>query len=177
MPRGSDVARLVAVVLIGTAAAGCSSRVVYSPPAAPAAAAEETVTLPLPFDPAWSAVVQTFFDKNIPIKTVEKASGILESDELRGEIGRDCDCGTYLGVPVGGYGGAYGGDAYYRYRVLVQKRADRETTLVLRSTCRARSDRIEGELVCRLDPTKEADIRSAVAARATAAGAASAAPR
>jgi hypothetical protein len=120
------------------------------------------------FDDSWNAVIQTFFDRNIPVRTLEKASGLLESDELRGEIGRDCDCGSWLGVPIAGYG-AYGGDAYYRFRVLVERRGDRETSLVLRSSCRAKIERIEGELVCQLAPAKEAELRSAISNRLGAA--------
>ena len=122
------------------------------------------VVLDASFDETWGAVVQTFFDRNIPVRTVEKASGLLESDDLRGEIGRDCDCGTYLGIPVGGYGGAYGGDAAFRYRVLVEARPE-GSSLTLRSTCRARVDTVEGELVCRLDPAREAGLREAIVSR------------
>ncbi len=142
----------------------CGSRVAYAPPAAPAV--DATVVVAATLDDTWSAVIQTFFDKNIPVKTLEKASGILESDDLHGELGRDCDCGSWLGVPIGGYG-AYGGDAYYRYRVLVEKREAAKTALTLKSSCRARVDRVEGELVCRLVPATEAALRSAIVERAT----------
>jgi hypothetical protein len=144
------------------AAASCASRVAYSPP--PPIVADQPLALQVPYDQAWGAVVQTFFQKNIPIRTVEKESGILESDELRGEVGRECDCGTYLGIPVAGYG-AYGGDAYYRFRVLVEKRSDRETSLVLRSSCRAKIENLEGELVCHLLPAKESELRGAISER------------
>jgi len=119
------------------------------------------VSLQAPFDEAWHAVIQTFFERNIPVRTLEKASGLLESDELRGEIGRDCDCGAWLGIPIAGYG-AYGGDAFYRFRILLERRGDRETSLLLRSTCRGQTDRVEGQLVCRLSPAKEAEVRTAI---------------
>jgi hypothetical protein len=144
---------------------GCGSRVAYAPPAP---ASVQPASIPVPFDDAWKAVIQTFFDSNIPIRTVEKASGIVESEDLRGEVGRDCDCGTYLGLPIGGYGGAYGGDAYYRFRVLVDARGEQETVLTLRSSCRARVGSIEGELVCHLSPSREEQLQTAIRARATA---------
>ena len=145
------------------AALGCGSRIAYTPPLSPIT--DESLTLQVSFEDTWSAVIQTFFEKNIPVRTLEKASGILESDEMHGEIGRDCNCGNYLGLPVGGYGGAYGGDAYYRYRVLVEKRGDHQTRLILRSSCRAKIESVEGELVCRLLPAKESEVRNAIADR------------
>lgn len=159
-------------IFLLAALSACGTRVAYAPPVA--APVEESVALKASFDDAWSAVIQTFFQKNIPVKTLEKASGILESDELEGEIGRDCDCGSVLGIPVGGYAGAYGGDAYYRYRVLVEKRGESETSLTLRSTCRARTERVEGNLVCRLVPAKDTEIRDAIAERIRAAASAAA---
>ena len=120
-----------------------------------------------PFDAVWQSVIQTFFDRNIPVRTLEKASGLVESDELHGEIGRDCDCGSYLGIPIGGYGGAYGGDAYYRFRVLVESRGS-ETALTLRTTCRGRHEGVVGDLVCTLAPAREEEVRSSIRDRATA---------
>ena len=142
---------------------GCGSRIAYSPPLQPVM--DESVTLQASFDDVWKGVIQTFFEKNIPVRTLEKVSGILESDELHGEIGRDCNCGTYLGLPVGGYAGAYGGDAYYRFRVLVEQRGERETRLVLRSSCRAKVESVEGDLVCRLLAARESEVRDAIADR------------
>lgn len=161
-----SVHRALAFATLCSAAAvlSCGSRVAYSPPVAPTV--DATVIVSATLDDTWGAVIQTFFDKNIPVKTLEKASGILESDDLHGELGRDCDCGSWLGVPIGGYG-AYGGDAYYRYRVLVEKREPAKTALTLKSSCRARADRIEGELACRLAPATEASLRSAIVERAT----------
>lgn len=148
-------------------ALSCGSRIAYEP--ASSAPPDPPLALHAPFDDAWNAVIQTFFEKNISVRTLEKASGLLESDELRGEIGRDCDCGSWLGIPIAGYG-AYGGDAFYRFRILVERRGDRESALLLRSSCRATTDRVEGELVCRLSSAKEAEIRNAIAERlATAA--------
>jgi hypothetical protein len=144
-------------------AASCSSRVYYGPPKPPAA--EPPVVLPVSFEDAWNAVIQTFFERNIPVKTLEKASGLLESDELSGEVGRTCDCGFWLGVPIAGYG-AYGGDAYYRFRVLVERRGDGTASLTVRSSCRAHIEQIEGQLVCHLDPAKEAELRNTIVERA-----------
>ncbi|MGH7822023.1 MAG: hypothetical protein ACREQ9_19855, partial [Candidatus Binatia bacterium] len=159
------VGRRIALFGLAVLALSCGSRVAYGP--ATPRPADQPLNVQAPFEDTWNAVIQTFFDRNIPVRTLEKASGLLESDELRAEIGRDCDCGTWLGVPIAGYG-AYGGDAYYRFRVLVKSGGDRESSLVLRSSCRAKIDRIEGELVCQLIPAKEAEIKSAIADRVAA---------
>jgi hypothetical protein len=155
-------------MVLALAVSGCPTRVAYTPPAS--TATDDTVNLKASFDDTWNAVIQTFFQKNIPVRTLEKASGILESDDLHGEVGRDCDCGSYLGVPIGGYAGAYGGDAYYRFRVLVEKRGDRETGLTLRSSCRAKVEGVEGELVCRVVPAKDTELRTAISEKASRAG-------
>jgi hypothetical protein len=132
--------------------------VAYTPPPPPPP--PEAAIVSAPFDDAWQAVVQTFFERNIPVRTLEKASGLIESDDLRGELGRDCDCGSYLGIPIGGYG-TYGGDAYYRLRVLVE-RSDSQSRITVRSSCRARHESIEGELDCRLSPEREEELRRAI---------------
>ena len=123
-----------------------------------------------PFETVWKAVVQALFQRNIPVKTLEKASGLLESEELRGEIGRDCDCGTWLGVPIAGYG-AYGGDAYYRFRILVESKDAATSTLLLRSSCRGQTERVEGTLACVLAAANESEIRDAIVKTASGAGA------
>jgi hypothetical protein len=160
---GLGAARLAC--LIAAAATGCGSRVAYTPPQS--AALAEPVVLRASYDDSWNAVIQTFFQRNISVKTLEKASGLVESDELRGEIGRDCDCGSWLGVPIAGYG-AYGGDAYYRFRVLLERRGA-DSALSLRSTCRAKTDRIDGELACQMAAAKETELRDAIAERVHAA--------
>jgi hypothetical protein len=153
---------LQAILFVSATALSCGSRVAYSPPAVPAG--DPTIIVPAPFEETWSAVIQTFFEKNIPIKTLEKASGILESDDLHGELGRVCDCGSWLGMPIGGYG-TYGGDAYYRYRILVEKREPDKTSLTLKSSCRGRHQGLEGDLVCQLAPAIESGLRKAIADR------------
>ena len=154
--------------------AACGStapRLGYSPPApAPSpqgSAAAETgaVTVAAPFDGTWSAVVQTLFERNLPVDTAEKDSGLVQTGELAGEIGEDCDCGSYLGVPVGGYG-TYGGDARYTFQVLVERAGSERTSVTVRSRCRASVESIEGELSCRLDPKRERELRDAILARA-----------
>lgn len=42
-----------------------------------------TQTLNLPFDKVWSGVVDYFAQNNIPIKTIEKASGIIISTQMQ----------------------------------------------------------------------------------------------
>ncbi len=145
--------------MLSLCAAACGSRLAYSPPVVPAP--QGAVVVDTTFDELWTAVVQTFFQRNIPVKTLEKASGLLESEELRGEIGRDCDCGTWLGVPIAGYG-AYGGDANYRFRILVEKQDDGKSSLALRSTCRGQTERVEGTLTCVLAAGRENELRDAI---------------
>ena len=133
----------------------------FAPPA-PVAVEERTV-VSAPFERSWNAVVRTLFDLNVPIRTIEKASGLLETEQLRTEIGRGCDCGTYLGIPVGGYG-TYGGDAHFTYRLLVQPEGPNQTSIVLRSTCVSAVAELPN-LACRLDPAKEQALRKEIRSR------------
>jgi hypothetical protein len=151
-------------MLLAACVSACGSRLAYSPPVVPPPAA--AVVIDAPFDAVWAAVIQTLFQRNIPVKTLEKASGLLESEELHGEIGRDCDCGTWLGVPIAGYG-AYGGDAYYRFRILVESKEATKASLLLRTSCRGQTERVEGALVCVLSAGKEAELRDAIVAAAS----------
>ncbi|MGH7804795.1 MAG: hypothetical protein ACREQJ_10645 [Candidatus Binatia bacterium] len=137
----------------------------FAPPAAPARADERTV-VEAPFERSWSVVVRTLFDLNLPIRTIEKASGLVETEDLRAEIGRGCDCGTYLGIPVGGYG-AYGGDAQFKYRLLIQPEGPTRTSIMLRSSCVSAVAELPN-LVCRLDPVKEETLRNEIRARIAA---------
>jgi hypothetical protein len=155
---------VVAAFLTGS----CASRIAYSPAASTPVAVEAT-TVSAPFDRAWGAVVQTLFEKNIPIDTVEKESGLLKTGELLGEIGKDCDCGSYLGVPIGGYG-TYGGDARYSYQFLVERKGDAQTTVTVRSRCHAKVESMKGELECRLEPKRETELRDAIVAKASSGG-------
>lgn len=160
MTTRSVIPALGLVVVLGVACG--PSRVAYSPPRT--APADDTRVYDASFEQTWTAVVQEFFERNIPMGTVEKDSGVIESGSRTGEIGETCDCGTYMGVPVGGYG-TYGGDAQYHYRVLVQKRDDDRTAVVLRSSCNAHHPSIEGELQCRLDPKYERELREGIERR------------
>lgn len=169
LPFAADPLRRLrpALTLIGIAlaihgCAGAGTRVTYRPPEAPAAG--ESARVEVPLDHAWQAVVDELFDRNVPVRTLEKESGLVETAELAGEIGRDCDCGSVLGVPVGGYLGAYGGDAFYSFRVRVRQAGD-ASEIAVRSTCRGSHPGVEGPLACRLSPERERDLLDSIAKR------------
>lgn len=74
------------------------------PPAAPAPVSATPVSAS--FGKAWDAVIDVFAQRNIPIKTIERASGFIATDPLAVAIQRDgkphawADCGKAI---FGGY--------------------------------------------------------------------------
>ncbi|MEA2626846.1 MAG: hypothetical protein QOD06_2891 [Candidatus Binatota bacterium] len=153
---------------LGCSPGGPAGQVAYSPPPPPATSpADERIAVSAPFERAWAGVVRALFEKNVPIRTIEKASGIIETGEVKGEIGVDCDCGSYLGIPVGGYG-AYGGDALYAFRILVEAEGDTQTMITLRSSCRGVSESVP-QLRCVVRPEKEKQFRGELETRVRAA--------
>jgi hypothetical protein len=55
------------------------------------------------FDRTWTAVIDVFGEKNVPIRTLERASGFVATDGLRvGAEGVDwADCGSSRGTKIG----------------------------------------------------------------------------
>jgi hypothetical protein len=84
--------RATACVLL----AGCSSPA-YQPPPRPAPREASHVVASM--DQTWDAVIDVFATRNIPIRTIERASGLIVTDALRvGEEGSAwANCGTVGG--------------------------------------------------------------------------------
>ena len=89
----------LALVLVGMAIS-CQ----YSPPETVATPRAAT-TVDAPFDRVWLATVDVFAERNIPIRTMDRASGFISSDELNLSDPASssvawADCGTVDGEPV-----------------------------------------------------------------------------
>ena len=85
----TSVLRLSVAVFIG-----CTSPAPPAPPPRPA------VDLAASTDATWNAVIDLFVDRNIPIKTMDRASGFMSGElvPLAEEDARAwADCGTQLG--------------------------------------------------------------------------------
>ena len=82
---------LVAVLLLGTACGG------YRPPEAPEP--RDATPVNASVARAWDAVVDQFATRNIPIQTIDRASGLIVTDQLAvGREGRSwADCGKAHG--------------------------------------------------------------------------------
>jgi hypothetical protein len=87
----SRVTFLFAMAVLGLV--GCSS----APP--PPAPARGPTSVAAPFEKSWNAVIDLVAERNIPIKTVDKASGLLVAEQVRlGEADAEyADCGTSFG--------------------------------------------------------------------------------
>ena len=66
-------------------------------------ASPEPVTIAAPFDRTWSAVIDHFAEQSVPIKTIEKASGLIVTEPMAVSpaYGRTiADCGqAFAGTP------------------------------------------------------------------------------
>ena len=80
------------LVLCATVWLGCRPTIKLHPPAS--AKSEFTFTFNHSKDKAWSALVATFAKMSIPIRAIEKSSGLIASDAFKAQIGRDCNCGA-----------------------------------------------------------------------------------
>jgi hypothetical protein len=75
-----------------------------APPSSPAAppAPRSATTVAASFDRTWSAVIDAFAARNIPIRTIDRTSGLIATDDLA--VGREggqwADCGKALGVSI-----------------------------------------------------------------------------
>jgi len=90
------------------------------------------------YDEVWQSIVDYFAKRNTPIKTIEKASGIIATEDLNvpfqyksGTIKSSyCDCGTPGGLNT--YKQLLG-----RYNVFVKKVSDSETSVQVNTNYRA----------------------------------------
>src|SRR2546429_5928198 len=74
----------------------------YSPPTT-TAAPRSAMAVNASFDRTWTAVIDVFADRNVPIRTLDRTSGFVATDELRvGSEGADwADCGSGAGGTIG----------------------------------------------------------------------------
>ena len=85
--------RFAMVLLVGLTACGG-----IVPPAPPAPRTGTDVLASR--DKAWDAVIEVFAEKNIQVRTMEKASGFIAAEP--GAVGQKglADCGKAIGVPL-----------------------------------------------------------------------------
>src|SRR5690242_4566928 len=83
---------VVALVLL----AACQ----MTPPAPPAPRSGMEVSAS--FGKTWSAVIDVFAERNIPIKTIDRASGLVVAEPQGVPTRTDglADCGTIIGRPI-----------------------------------------------------------------------------
>lgn len=83
--------RLVPLMALLAALTSCGTT--YTPPAAPTP--REATPVAASAGRTWEAVIELFADRNIPIRTIERASGLIVTDQL--SVGREgiewADCG------------------------------------------------------------------------------------
>lgn len=93
--------RTVAIVVIAVSAAlGCS----YTRPAS-VAPERSPMVVNAPVDQTWRAVIDHFADSNIPIRTIDRGSGLIATDDLLIQDPTEArlswaDCGSKVGEPV-----------------------------------------------------------------------------
>lgn len=139
----------IAAVLLGACAP-------YEPPTQQPQS-RGSVAVDAPFDSTWNAVIDVFADQNIPISTIDRASGFIAADVQR--VGdwalAFADCGTGVGdQPIAPTGAVY--------NVVVREVGSRETTL--RVTPRWTS--INGPFECVSTGTFEETLEEIIAANA-----------
>lgn len=91
-----DIRRTPVALALGVALAACMA----TPPEV-AAPARDATPVQASFDAAWDAAIDHFAENNIPIATIERASGIIATTQLGvdPEIAEvSSDCGTGSGV-------------------------------------------------------------------------------
>jgi len=86
-------------LLLAVASFACVSCAKYVPPAPPAP--HEATQVGASFGQTWDAVVDEFADRNIPIRTIERASGLIATEQLTvsTDESANADCGHYDNYP------------------------------------------------------------------------------
>jgi hypothetical protein len=104
----------VLVLTIGVFLAGCTT---YKPPTKRDFVKERTYTKS--FDAVWTSLVDWFATNNIPIKNIDKASGLISTEyNLRNHITESCDCGK------SGFGVTVSNNVIGNFNVLVRNPTD-----------------------------------------------------
>jgi hypothetical protein len=77
----------------------CASCVTYTPPPPPTP--REATQVNASFGQTWDAVIDEFADRNIPIRTIERASGLVATEQLTvsDNTAGDADCGHFGTYP------------------------------------------------------------------------------
>jgi len=70
--------RWLTLLAVGAMIGGCST--LYEPPAQPEPRA--TVEVAAPFERTWEAVIDLFASRSLPIRTIEKVSGLIVAEPL-----------------------------------------------------------------------------------------------
>lgn len=78
---------------LALAVALCAGCLTYTPPAPPTPS--ESTNVRASFGQTWDAVIDEFADRNIPIRTIERASGLVATEQLTvpDNAAGDADCG------------------------------------------------------------------------------------
>ena len=150
MSSRAQLGLLVGAVL----SSACSA---YKPPAPPTP--REATEVAASMGNTWDAVIDMFAARNIPIRTIERASGIIATDQLSvGDEGfRWADCGQHNGTTLSP-------DAAI-YNVLV--RGD-STSAVVKATVRWTRTNASSVIECSTSHIWERELETAVKARAQA---------
>lgn len=64
---------------------------------------QQAVVVYASFDATWDAVIELFSQQNVPIKTIDRSSGLIATDDMvvSGDQARDwADCGSNAGAKV-----------------------------------------------------------------------------
>lgn len=80
---------------LATALAGCVTQPISAP------VPHESTVINASFGKTWDALIDQFAARNIPIKTIDRASGLVATDALKvGNVGVVADCGTSMGTKL-----------------------------------------------------------------------------
>jgi hypothetical protein len=91
---------------------------------------ENKVVFESSFDEVWSAIIETFAERNIPITNMEKVSGFIATEEMKFES-EYADCGTtYMGTKFGS-GGVLG-----KFNVFVKELSPRKYNVTINALYR-----------------------------------------
>src|SRR5215475_14034464 len=78
----------------------CAACVTYTPPPPPTP--REATQVNASLGQTWDAVIDEFADRNIPIRTIERASGLVATEQLTvpPSASGDADCGHFDSYPT-----------------------------------------------------------------------------
>ena len=134
----------------------------YQPPAPPVP--RDATPVAAPFGATWDAVIDQFAANNIPVLTIDRASGFIATDELRAPAGQQrgelADCGEPRGLVRPDE------PTHVRYNVLVRGDSSRATVKATAAWRWVNPRAIMPELDCSTSHAWERAFEAAVKARA-----------